>query len=145
MGMLFLLDAHIGFASYAFTGIFRVRGGGTVVTPGTTSVPTVRFATPDGATHTFSEDYILPCSGRGSSCVTRNFTQGETVPVVYDPAVPERAFIHEWALLSNVVAWFLELGAELLFALMAAVAVTRRPLDLQFHFDLGSGSFDGDP
>lgn len=142
VGMVFLLYAHIGFASYAFTGVFWASTGGTVTTPDTTSAPTVQFATPDGAVHRFSEDYVLLCGGRGSFCMTRDFSHGETVPVVYDPAVPDRAFIHDWALLSNAVTWFLELGCELLLALMLAVAVTRRPLNLQFRLKRGDGPFD---
>ena len=140
LGALVLLYLNVGFASYALTGIFWARAEGVVTTPGTTSAPVIRFATPDGMTHSFSEDYVLLCGGRYTFCLARDFTQGEAVPVVYDPAVPQRAFIHDWALFASTVSWFIELGAAILFALMLAVAILQRPLRMGVTIDAGSRS-----
>ena len=124
-----LLWINIGFARYAVTGLFWDDAGGTVLNSRTTSSPAIQFTTPDGAAHTFSEDYILLCQSRHSLCFVRTFQPGQFVPVVYDPTAPQRAYIHDWALTSGVMTWFLEAACTLFFALMIAVILRRKPLN----------------
>lgn len=144
IAMLFLLYNRIGFADYALTGIFWADADGAVISLYDTSDPVVEFVTPDGVPHRFSEDYMALCTGRTTICFARDFTVGEHVPVVYDPAVPTRAFIHDWALLSTAFMWFFEAAVMILFALMMAVAVTRRPVDLQLRLQRSTGFPDSD-
>ncbi len=91
-GTVFLLWIGRGFADYALTGWFWNRSEGVVLGGDTSSSPLVEFSTPDGATHTFTEDYILLCAGRRSFCLIRDFKIGEAVPVVYDPSHPRIAY-----------------------------------------------------
>ena len=127
---IFLVWLNFDFGRYAFTAFFWDETEGTVVSPRTTSGPTIQFATRDGALHSFTEDYILLC-GRLSFCFPRNFDHGEVVPVVYDPATPQRAYVVDWALYSNVITWFVEVGLALLLALMFVVALTNKPLSIR--------------
>jgi hypothetical protein len=102
------------------------------------SAPTIEFSTPEGASHQFSEDYILLCTGRRSFCYARNFTLGQQVPVVYDPARPERAFVHDWALTATVITVFLEAGIGLLFLLALAALLSKGAIRASVR--LGPGS-----
>ena len=131
-GTLVLLWINLGFARYALTGFFWAETGGTVLNACSSSSPTIQFTTPDGAAHTFSEDYILLC-GRRSLCFVRDFSPGQAVPVVYDPSAPQYAYIHDWALTSNVILWFFEAALALLFAALLAFALRRRPLNLSIR------------
>lgn len=130
---IFVLYMEIGFARYAFTGFLWTRTEGTVLNPGTTSKPSIQFSTRDGFTHVFKEDYILLCGGRHSLCFIRNFSQGQVVSVVYDPSMPQRAFVHDWALFAGVIEWFLAAGIGLSFALIFAVAFVKKPLNASFR------------
>lgn len=100
------LTFHAEFARYALTASSWATAEGTVVSRDATSIPTVQFAAGDGAVYSFSEDYLLMCGRRRGFCLVRTFKPGETVPVVYDPAAPKRAYIHDWALFANVGGWF---------------------------------------
>jgi hypothetical protein len=114
-GLVFLLWLRLGFARYAFTAFLWQRTDGTVISTRRTTDPSIRFAAGDGSLHTFSQDYFLLC-GRRSLCYRRNFTPGEVVPVVYDPAEPNRAFVRDFALYSTIFEWFVELFFLLLLA-----------------------------
>ena len=139
-GVILLLCTNISFARYAFTGFFWIRTDGTVTNPATTSKPTIQFATRNGAPHLFQEDYILLCGGRSSFCFVRNFSQGQIVPVVYDPAAPQRAFVYDWALFAGVITWFLEAGMGLVLALMLALLVAKKPLNISIRIGKSAGS-----
>jgi hypothetical protein len=106
-GLIFLLCLRLGFARYAFTCFLWERAEGTVVTTFRTTDPTIQFVGQDGSLHSFSEDYFLLC-GRRSLCFRRSFSPGEVVPVVYDPAAPNRAFVRDFALYSTIFEWFVE-------------------------------------
>jgi hypothetical protein len=127
VGVLVLLWINIGFARYAITGFFWTRTTGTVLAGPNSFAPAIQFATIDGAVHTFSEDYMSLCGNFHAFCVLRSFTPGQVVPIVYDPAEPSRAFIHDWALISSVITWFLELAVCLLAAIGIAVTLRRKP------------------
>ena len=127
-GVLYLLYANFVFARYALTGFLWVRTDGTVLSPRRSSTPVIEFATSDGASHLFTEDYVILCGGRRTFCLIRDFNPGQMVPVVYDPAAPQRAFVHDWALISGVITWILEVGGALLLALMLAVTLVKKPL-----------------
>lgn len=135
-GVLFLLYVNFGFARYALTGFLWMRTDGTVLSPSRTSTPTIQFTSGDGAAHVFTEDYVILCGGRRTFCFIRDFNPGQLVPVVYDPGAPQRAFVHDWALFSSTITWFLEAGAALLLALMLAVALAKKPLAISVQ--LGS-------
>jgi hypothetical protein len=120
---LFLVWMNRGFADYALRGWRWSETEGTVTDASTTSAPTIAFSTPDGAKHAFREDYIILCGSRRSFCFMRNFDPGQQVPVVYDPHAPQAAFVHDWALKSGVITWFLEAGAAILLALMMLALV----------------------
>jgi hypothetical protein len=130
---LFLLVTNIDFARFAVTGFFWVRANGTVLSAQRTSIPSIQFATPDGAAHLFTENYLRLC-GRRSFCYRRDFTPGESVPVVYDPAAPARAFVWDWALFANVLSWFFEAALALILALMCLVLLRARPLAVSIEF-----------
>jgi hypothetical protein len=132
-GTAFLLWLGRGFADYALTGLFWKRSQGLVLGGDVSSSPLVEFSTPDGATHTFSEDYILLCAGRRSLCFIRDFKIGEKVPVVYEPGHPRIAFIRDWALYSNVISWLIEAGVGLLLLLMLYVAMVQRPIKVEIE------------
>ena len=91
---------------------------------GSNSDPTIEFQTPDGATRRFSEDYILLCGSRRDLCFIRHFAQGQVVPVTYDRVFPERAYVRDWALIANVITFFIEIGLTLMFVLMLIVILT---------------------
>lgn len=139
-GALLVLWINRGFALYAVTGLFWSQTEGKVVDTRTTSKPTVQFTTADGTTESFKEDYILLCGGRSSFCFIRNFAPGERVPVVFDPRAPQNAYIHDWALTSSVLTWFLVAGAMVLFLVITAVALVRRPFSATVYFDRDPGS-----
>lgn len=115
--LIFLLGLRLDFARYAFTSFLWKRAEGTVISTRRTIDPTIQFAAGDGSLHTFSEDYVLIC-GRRSLCFRRSFAPGEVVPMVYDPATPERAFVHDFALYSTIFEWFVEAFFLLLMALL---------------------------
>lgn len=125
VGLCILLGVNIRFAEYALTGFSWDEADGRVVSSHTTSTPRIQFVSRDGASHVFDENYIQMCAGRRSFCFIRNFTPGQSVPVVYDPTVPERAFVHDWALSANVINWFAEAGAGLIFATMIGLVVAK--------------------
>jgi Protein of unknown function (DUF3592) len=113
-GLIFLLALRLGFARYAFTAFLWQRTDGTVISANRTTNPTIQFAAADGSLHRFSEDYFLLC-GHRSLCFRRYFTMNEVVPVVYDPATPERAFVRDFALYSTIFEWLVEAFFLLLF------------------------------
>ena len=100
------LAFHAKFAQYALTGLSWNQAAGTVTSRDVTSIPTVQFVASDGAVYSFTEDYFLLCGRQRGFCLRRTFEPGQTVPVVYDPDAPKWAYIHDWALLANVGAWF---------------------------------------
>jgi hypothetical protein len=142
-GAIFLVWVNIGFGLYALTGLLWVRTQETVMDSHKTSTPTIQFATRDGAVHLFNENYIILCEGRLSFCFIRDFAPGQVVPVVYDPAAPERAFVHDWALYSGVITWFLEAGAGLALAPIFAAQLRRRPLSFSVRMGRSRG-FSGE-
>lgn len=115
--LLLLMCLRLGFARYAFTWFLWQRADGTVMNSRSTTNPTLQFAAVDGSLHAFNEDYFLLC-GRRSLCYRRSFAPGEVVPVVYDPASPGRAFVHDFALYSTIFEWFVEAFFLLLIALL---------------------------
>jgi hypothetical protein len=115
---------EFGFARYAVTSFFWKQTTGTVISPGTTFRPTIRFESIDGLSHTFSEDYNLLCGNRREPCWPRRLHQGEVVPVVYDPARPDRVFVHDWALFANVLEWLFGLFLTLIFAMMIYLKIS---------------------
>jgi hypothetical protein len=135
-GMLLLLcGAYLvwqgrSFGRYAFTGFLWAPSAGVVISPARTSRPVIQFAGPDGAVHQFKEDYWRVCGQRLSFCFVRDFNPGQIVPVIYEPAAPDRAFVHDWALTAGVLSWFLEAGVLLLLALMMCAALIKQPLGL---------------
>jgi hypothetical protein len=114
-GLIFLLGLRLDFARYAFTAFQWQRANGTVVNPGRLWNPTIQFVAGDGSLQAFNENYGQLC-GHRSLCRRRNFTFGEIVPVVYDPAAPSRAFVRDFALYSTIFEWFCE--AFFLFLLL---------------------------
>lgn len=134
-----LLWMNFDFARYALTGFLWKQVDGTVLSARSTSTPDIRFTAPDGTSHTFHEDYIRMC-GRRSLCFIRDLDPGQVVPVVYDPATPQRAYVRDWALTSNCILWFFELSVGLLSGLMFAVAVRRKPLEVSVRFGADDGS-----
>lgn len=132
VGTLVMLWMNIGFARYAFTGLFWNETSGTVLSARNPSKPLVAFVAADGNSHTFSEDYIILC-GHRSLCMMRDFKPGESVPVVYDPMAEQYAYIHDWALTSNVLTWFLQAAVALFFGALIALAFRRKPLNLSFR------------
>lgn len=133
-GALLLLWINRGFALYAATGLFWSRTEGRVVDARNMSTPTVQFTTADGTIESFKEDYVLLCGGRSSFCFVRNFSTGERVPVVFDPSAPQNAYIYDWALTSSVLTWFIVAGALVLFLVMTAAALVRRPFSASVSF-----------
>lgn len=131
---LILLWLDRGFGVYAATGLFWNEAPGAVVDASRSSVPVIEFATPDGATHRFREDYIQTCRNSRKFCFVRSFQLGEQVPVVYSPRNPERAYVHDWALYASVLGFFLELVLAFFMVLMAMVAVRRRPMEESVEF-----------
>lgn len=133
-GLIFLLWLRFDFARYAVTGFLWHQTEGTVINPRITSEPTIQFAGRDGATQTFTEDYYLLCGGRSSICFIRDFSQGQIVPVVYDPSAPQRAFVDDWALSASVITWFTEAGAAIVLAMISTVLLRNKPLQMSFQF-----------
>jgi len=123
-----LLWVNRGFGVYALTGFLWPSTNGVVVSPRRTSSPMIQFQTRDGGTEQFTEDYILLCGSSRDFCWIRNFDPGQVVPVVYDPARATRAYVRDFALYSNVVLFFLELGCGLFIGLILCVALFKRPI-----------------
>jgi hypothetical protein len=132
-GWIFLLWLHFDFARYAVTGFLWKQAAGPVISPRETSEPTIQFAGRNGATHTFTEDYYSMCGGRGSICFIRDFSQGQYVPVVYEPSTPQRAFVDDWAHSAGVIGWFTEAGALIVLAMISTVLFRNAPLQLSFQ------------
>lgn len=127
LGDLCLLICNFGFAAYAMGGFLTwSHANGTVLSAANSSAPLVEFVADDGTVHQFSEDYILLCGARYSLCYIRDFTVGQSVPVVYEPLNPRRAYIHDFALLENSVTWFAEALIGLLFLWMMTFRVTGK-------------------
>lgn len=133
-GALVLVYIHIGYGWYAVSGFFWKHADGTVVNTLRTSNPTVQFSTGDGALHSFSEDYALLCGRPSDFCVIRHFNPGQSVPVVYDPIAPKRAFIHDWALFATLVTWLVELGIALLLAWIMAAMLSAKARGASVEF-----------
>lgn len=142
--VIFLLWLNLDFGRYAVSGFFWERAEGTVLSSGTTSVPTIQFAAHDGATHRFTEDYIILCGGRGSLCFIRDFRQGEVVPVVYDPSAPQKAFVDDWALSAGIITFFAEATGGMILVLMFAVLLRQRPLQLSLRLGESDSGFGWD-
>ncbi len=136
-GAIFMVCVNFDFARYAVTWFRWTQTEGTVTNPAKTTSPTIQFATEDGVTHSFTEDYVLLCGTRSSFCFIRSFDPGQTVPVVYDPGTPQRAFVHDWALFAGVIQWFAGIGCGLIIALMLAAWLSSKPLSVSF--EVGSG------
>jgi hypothetical protein len=128
-----LLWTQRGFAEFALLGNFWEETAGTVVKAADSSVPTIEFTTPDGATHSFSENYWILC-GRRSLCFRRNFTVGEQVPVLYDPKSPRTALVHDWALTATIISLFIEAGVGILLVLMMIVLIRKKPISASIEF-----------
>lgn len=128
VGVIVMLWANIGFARYAFTGFLWSRADGTVVTTHRTSSPTIQFFTPDGRSHSFTEDYVLLCGGSRTFCFIRNFDQGQIVPLVYDSGAPGQAFIYDWALFASTITWFIEAALALGLMLMLGLVFVNKPI-----------------
>jgi hypothetical protein len=126
------LWSSFDFARYAVTGFFWEQTTGTVTSPEATFVPTIRFKSIDGLSHSFCEDYTILC-GIHDACWPRRLHHGEVVPVVYDPARPQRAFVHDWALFLNILEWLFMAGLTLLCGLIVAM----RSSGLILRIDLG--------
>ena len=129
---LVLLLLRLDFARYAFTAFAWERAEGTVRSPHWTTDPTVEFVARDGSLHTFSEDYWLLC--HRSLCFTRSFTPGQIVPVVYDPATPQRALVRDFALYSTIFEWFVEAFFFVLFALLMFAMLRGRSSSVAIRF-----------
>jgi len=125
---------QFGFAEYAFTGLSWIRAQGTVTDSHTTFKPTIQFAARDGSPILFTEDYLEIC-GRRSFCFVRHFTPGQVVPVVYDPAKPERAYVYDWPLFAATIQWFLMAGFMLLIALVVYSWLFGTPANSQYVSD----------
>ena len=112
-GVLFtaLLLSYLWVFSDFARSVFWNQTTGIITSPGTTSEPTIRFESIDGVSHSFSEDYVK------RRPFLRSFHQGEIVQVVYDPARPERALVHDWTLFVNRLGWLLSLGMTLLISI----------------------------
>ena len=122
-----LLCVGFGFAQYALGGLlFWPQANGMVVNARNSSRPTVQYVDADGTPRQFHEDYILLCGSRRSFCWVRRFTVGESVPVVYDPRAPDRAYIHDWALTANALTWFFEAFLGVLLLGMVTVRATGK-------------------
>lgn len=124
-----LLWINRGFGIYAITGFLWPHTDGVVISARRTSSPTIQFQTRDGATRQFTEDYIRLCGGGHDLCWIREFNPGQVVPLVYDPAFPVRAYVRDFALYSNVLSFFLELGAAAFFAFIICLALFNRPIN----------------
>lgn len=131
--LIFLLWLRFDFARYAVTGFLWHQTEGTVINPRITSEPTIQFASRDGATHTFTEDYYLLCGRRSSICFIRDFSPGQIVPIVYNPSDPQTAFVDDWALSANVITWFTEAGALIVLAMITTVLLRNTPLQISFQ------------
>lgn len=122
LGIPLFLWLQVGFAIYAASGFSWIHTNGTVTSSRTTDVPTIQFTTRDGSPMAFKEDYFLMC--HRSFCLVRSFDPGETVPVVYDPHTPARAYVYDWALFANTIEWFVMAGIFLVFvALLLGVCL----------------------
>lgn len=124
-GMLWFLGSHFNYARYALTGILWERTTGTVTIARDDSHPTIRFESEDGVSHSFSENYQWLCGGWHTLCSVRSFSQGEVVPVVYDSARPERAFIRDWALFVQILYWLFALGITFLLTIALIFVLTK--------------------
>lgn len=111
-------------ARYSLTGMFWDGTHGVVMSPRPTSAPAIQFNTPDGESNSFTEDYIILC-GRSLFCSWRTLTPGQLVPVVYDPARPERAFVHDWDLFYNVLQMWALFGLLILLASVLLLLLSR--------------------
>ena len=137
MGVLiFFLCLRLSFARYAFTAFLWQRADGVVISTRKTSDPTIEFAARDETLHTFSEDYISLC-GHRSLCFWRTFTPREVVPVVYDPAAPNRAFVRDFALYSTIFEWLVEASFLLLMTWLLLLLVRSGTGDVSIQ--VGSG------
>jgi hypothetical protein len=123
---VFLVWLNFSFARYAFTGFSWFETDGTVVSRSRTSSPTIRFSAHDGTNYSFSEDYYLIC--HRSICFVRYLQPGQVVPIVYDPSVPQRAFVHDWALIAGVLNWFFEAAIGVLMALVTLLLLGGKPI-----------------
>ncbi len=130
------------FAGYALTGFSWVQTKGTVVQLDAivASAPTIQFSTPDGATHSFREDYSSICGGYHSFCSIRDFVPSEVVPVVYNPRAPQTAFVDDWALYVTVAKMYLYAGMGLLLVLLMAANLMRGPIRGSIRPGGGAGS-----
>jgi len=143
-GVLFtaLLLSYLWVCSDFARSVFWNQTTGIITSPGTTTEPTIRFESIDGVSHSFSEDYVK------RRPFLRSFHQGEIVQVVYDPARPERALVHDWTLFVNRLGWLLSLGMTLLILAMKFTGKSRMSLRIgQLRADqqmdetnLGSGT-----
>lgn len=140
--MALWLWADWEFAGYAVTGFFWVQTKGTVVQvdASAASAPTIQFSTPDGATHSFREDYTSICTGRRSFCTIRNFAPGEVVPVVYNPRAPNTAFVHDWALFVTVAKVYFAACVGFMMLLIMAAKLMERPSRSSIGQDGGADS-----
>jgi hypothetical protein len=128
---------HIEFAWYALSGYHWTRTLGTVVSHQRTSDPAIEFTAGDGLAHSFTEDYMQLCGGRSSFCFIRTFEPGQVITVVYDPWNPARAFVHDYALFTNVITWFVEVGVALLVLWVLAPALSRKARTLSIRLGRG--------
>jgi hypothetical protein len=129
-----LLYLGFGFAEYGAGGfLWWSQANGTVISATNSSVPTVEFIASDGTPSQFHEDYIALCMTRRSFCWPRNFSVGQRVPVIYNPHVPDRAYIHDWALAENSLTWIVEACMGLLLLWMLTFGVTGKPRSFSFQ------------
>jgi Protein of unknown function (DUF3592) len=136
LGVPLFLWYQVGFAVYAATAFSWVHTNGTVTSSHTTDVPMIQFTLRDGSLMTFKEDYFMMC--HRSFCLVRHFDPGQTVPVVYDPDTPMRAYVYDWALFANTIEWFVMAGIFLLFVLLI-VGVRLRTSRTRFSVRIGQG------
>lgn len=129
-----LLWLDRGFAEYTFTGFLWDEAQGTVSDATNSSVPTIAFSTPDGASHEFKEDYIRLCRGSRRFSYVRSFQLGEQVPVVYNPKQPERAYVHDWALYGSILGFLLDAFLTVLLVLMLLAVARRRSVQAEIQF-----------
>jgi hypothetical protein len=129
-GITILLSVHVEFAWYALSGYHWTRVLGTVVSHDRTSAPAVEFTAVDGSVHSFTENYVQLCGGRSSFCFIRDFQPGQVITVVYDPWNPSRAFVHDYALFTNVITWFVEAGIALLVGWILVSGLSGKALRL---------------
>jgi hypothetical protein len=136
---LVLLYVGFGFAEYGLSGfLWWSSANGTVISASNSSVPTVEFVDAYGTPWQFHEDYIVLCQSRRSFCWVRNFSPGQTVPIVYDPHDPNRAYIHDWALTANALTWVFEACLAVLLLWMLTFRFTGKPRS--FSLEIGQSA-----